>query len=315
MNKPLVSIIIPTFNRAHLIGETLDSVLKQTYENWEAIIVDDGSTDDTKAVVAGYIEKDRRFQYHKRPDIYKPGGNGARNYGLEISKGEYVNFFDSDDLMHPEKLNKQMISLIEEIKVDFCICQTMSFNSESKEFISNWNLKLFSDNAINDFIIKKIGWSILAPLWKKEQLIKNNIIFDEQLKNGQDFKFHLEALLSGLKPAIIDEVLVFNREHVNQIKLFSNKALSKAIIFKFLYKNKNQLNSNTISLIKMTLINLIPRLYLDKHYQMAKSVSLFTLKNFFSFKTFFYVCHYAIFGFLNRYTNKGYKFIKIKYKN
>ena len=67
MKQALISIIIPTFNRAHLIGETLDSVLAQTYPNWECIIVDDGSTDTTDEVVGEYVKKDSRFLYHHRP--------------------------------------------------------------------------------------------------------------------------------------------------------------------------------------------------------------------------------------------------------
>lgn len=315
MNNPLVSIIIPTFNRAHLIGETLDSIIAQTYTNWECIVVDDGSTDNTEEVVSAYVQKDSRFQFHHRPDTHKPGGNGARNYGLEISKGEYINFFDSDDLMHPEKLNKQLISLIEDVKVDFCICQTISFNSESKEVISNWNSELFSNDPLNDFIYKKIGWSILAPIWKKASLIKYNIKFDEELKNGQDFKFHIEALLNGFKPVIIDEVLVYNREHANQIKSKGNKAFSKSIIFKFLYENKKQLNSNTVVYVQKTLVNLIPRLYLDKNYYKAKEISFFVIKNFLTFKTFFIIFYYTTFGYFYKYTNKGYRFLRINYKD
>src|SRR5690554_6998972 len=97
--NPLVSIIIPTYNRAHLIGETLDSVLAQTYQNWECIVVDDGSTDNTDEVMAEYMAKDSRFQYHHRPEDRLPGGNAARNYGFEVSKGEYIQWFDSDDIM------------------------------------------------------------------------------------------------------------------------------------------------------------------------------------------------------------------------
>jgi glycosyltransferase involved in cell wall biosynthesis len=97
-DQPIVSIIIPTYNRAHLIGETLDSVLAQTYTNWECIIVDDGSTDNTDEVVEEYVKKDSRFKYYHRPDEHLPGGNGARNYGFKMSKGEYVNWLDSDDL-------------------------------------------------------------------------------------------------------------------------------------------------------------------------------------------------------------------------
>ncbi|WP_372938266.1 glycosyltransferase family 2 protein, partial [Seonamhaeicola sp.] len=90
MSQPLVSIIIPTYNRAHLIGETLDSVLAQTYTHWECIVVDDGSSDHTSQVVATYCKNDARFQYHQRPLDRPKGANACRNYGFELSKGEYI---------------------------------------------------------------------------------------------------------------------------------------------------------------------------------------------------------------------------------
>ncbi len=106
--QPLVSIIIPTFNRAHLIGETLDSVIAQTYQNWECIVVDDGSTDGTDLLMESYCAKDFRFQYHHRPEDRLPGGNAARNYGFEVSKGEYIQWLDSDDCLSVNKLEVQI---------------------------------------------------------------------------------------------------------------------------------------------------------------------------------------------------------------
>src|SRR5690606_16321033 len=108
---PLVSIIIPTYSRAHLLGETLDSVLAQTYTNWECLVVDDGSTDETEALLKTYITKDSRFQYHKRPDTHLPGGNGARNYGFNLSKGVYIQWFDSDDLMVVNKIESSVYEI------------------------------------------------------------------------------------------------------------------------------------------------------------------------------------------------------------
>lgn len=84
MTQPLVSIIIPTYNRAHLIGETLDSVMAQTYTNWECIVVDDGSTDNTAELLVVYCNKDNRFQYHHRPKDRPKGANAYRNYGIDV---------------------------------------------------------------------------------------------------------------------------------------------------------------------------------------------------------------------------------------
>src|SRR5690606_1544911 len=109
----LVSIVIPTYNRAHFVGETLNSVLAQTHQNWECIIVDDGSTDNTEDVIKKFLEKDKRFQFYKRPDDRVKGPNACRNYGFEKTKGDYINFFDDDDLMVTNRVELQLKNLIE----------------------------------------------------------------------------------------------------------------------------------------------------------------------------------------------------------
>src|SRR5690606_2852819 len=108
IDAALISIIIPTYNRAHIIGETLDSILAQTYTHWECIVVDDGSTDGTAHLMAGYMERDTRFRYYHRPVERPKGPCSCRNYGFEQSKGDYVNFFDSDDLLMLEALEKAL---------------------------------------------------------------------------------------------------------------------------------------------------------------------------------------------------------------
>ena len=95
----MVSIIIPTYNRAHLIADTLESILEQSYPNWECLIIDDGSTDATKILIQRYCDSDKRIQYHQRPSNKPKGANACRNYGLQKAKGAYIVFFDSDDLM------------------------------------------------------------------------------------------------------------------------------------------------------------------------------------------------------------------------
>jgi len=114
MSEPLVSIIIPTYNRAHLIGETLDSVLAQTYTHWECIVVDDGSSDSTSEILETYCKQDSRFQYHHRPIDKPKGANACRNYGFELSKGEYINWLDSDDLVSHNKIEEQLKILLQE---------------------------------------------------------------------------------------------------------------------------------------------------------------------------------------------------------
>src|SRR5690606_8186561 len=149
-NTPLVSIIIPTYNRAHLIGETLDSVLAQTYTNWECIIVDDGSSDHTDEVVGAYVQKDARFKYFHRPDTHLPGGNGARNYGFLQSKGEYVNWLDSDDLTQPAKLERQVDVLFDKPSA-VAICMWGKFVNTPE--VANINLKPYYQNYQDPYLL------------------------------------------------------------------------------------------------------------------------------------------------------------------
>ena len=101
----LVSIIMPSYNTAKYISESIESVLKQTYANWELIIVDDCSTDETDDVVKSYLS-DARIHYLKNEK--NSGAAVSRNYALREAKGKWIAFLDSDDLWHPEKLEKQI---------------------------------------------------------------------------------------------------------------------------------------------------------------------------------------------------------------
>lgn len=102
----LVSIITPTYNCGDFIAETIESVLSQTYKNWEMIIVDDCSTDNTKEVVEEYMKKDNRIQYHIL-DV-NSGAAVTRTKAMALAKGKYIAFIDSDDLWTPDKLEKQI---------------------------------------------------------------------------------------------------------------------------------------------------------------------------------------------------------------
>ena len=234
INTPLVSIIIPTFNRAHLIGETLDSVLAQTYTNWECIVVDDGSTDDTEGLLQHYCKKDSRLQFHQRPKDRPKGANACRNYGFELCKGEYVNFFDSDDLMLKEKLKIQ-VNQLHRSTFDFVICQTEIYDFEKKKKVGLVNEFLKSENAFEDYILKEIFWLIEAPLWSRKFLELNNLQFDESLQQSQDYDFHIKVLNISTNYEVINLPLVLVLKH--------NANLSSLI-----YKDPRKIMSNVIVL-------------------------------------------------------------------
>ncbi len=106
MTEKLVSIITPTYNCGAFIARTIDSVLAQSYKNWEMIIVDDRSTDDTKSVVDEYMARDSRIKYHLLGE--NSGAAVARTVAMRLAEGSYMAFLDSDDIWMPEKLERQI---------------------------------------------------------------------------------------------------------------------------------------------------------------------------------------------------------------
>ena len=130
-SAPAVSVILPTHNRATLVGRAIDSVLGQSFEDFELIVVDDNSTDDTAQVIA-------RFDAHPRLRYYRNaknlGPSGARNRGIDLARGSYVAFQDSDDRWFPEKLARQMEE-IREKDAQVCYCGAFYYSPENSYYI------------------------------------------------------------------------------------------------------------------------------------------------------------------------------------
>lgn len=215
-DQPLVSIIIPTYNRAHFIGETLDSVLMQTYLNWECIVVDDGSTDKTVELLQAYCRKDTRFKYHLRPFNRAKGANACRNYGFEISNGMYVNWFDDDDVMLPDFIEKKVSALEANPQLDAIISKRI-FYDENLEIVIGKEIKtLLTDNILEDFISLKIKWYTSDSMWRSE-FLEGKTLFNEQLKAGQDRDFHIRMLLAAPKLEVLDAYLTKYRKHPDNL--------------------------------------------------------------------------------------------------
>jgi|TARA_R100000479_G_scaffold33554_3_gene14192 glycosyltransferase involved in cell wall biosynthesis len=210
---PLVSVIIPVYNRAVLVKETLDSILVQSYPNWECIIIDDHSTDDTLAVLNHYTKIDKRFKFFKRPSASLKGACSCRNYGFKRSKGDYVVYFDSDDLMYRDYITKQYANCVQSQSL-FSICKFSTFNNEGKILLKE--SKLFYKNLFNDFITKKI--KVNTPALFLNRTIIKEIFYDETLVKAQDLDFIYRVLLKfGHSGSILNEVLVKVRIHNNRI--------------------------------------------------------------------------------------------------
>jgi glycosyltransferase involved in cell wall biosynthesis len=184
--NPLVSIIIPTYNRAGLIKDTLHSVESQTYANWECIIVDDGSTDNTSEVVKKFIDRDKRFKllFNKR----KKGAQGARNTGLLEAMGKYISFFDSDNLMQPERFSKQIRYLENNSLCDVCTCYSHLLDDKNEIWGTHeWNS---AGNILKDLLIGSTYVDYNSSVIRKTVIDKIGFL-DEDCPSYQEWDTHI----------------------------------------------------------------------------------------------------------------------------
>lgn len=269
----LVSIIIPTYNRGHLIHETLDSVLEQTYTNWECIVVDDGSTDTTEVVLKTYVSKDVRFQYHKRPTDRKKGANACRNYGFELSKGDYINWFDSDDLMHSDKLLLQ-VKALENSNYNFSVCQSLVFENSVENILGLKSVHLSSKDVFYDYLTQKISWLTSAPIFKRKFFNKFEYLFDEELQAAQEWEFFARILGLCKDYNVINEPLVFLRQHEDSITYKGGNHQKRSWNY-FLARNKIYMNTKIIrneyvdKYLQDYLLNFTKNILLSKQFKLS----------------------------------------------
>lgn len=210
MENTLISIIIPTYNRAHLIGETLDSILAQTYTNWECIVVDDGSTDNTKTVLQQYSQSDSRIRYFLRPEQLTKGANTCRNYGFEKSKGEYINWFDDDDIMLPDFLLKNVSAFRETL--NYVICTGSYYYDDNSEIKK---IELYQpDNIFRDYVLGLLKIFTPSVMIRKSALLSDQL-FNNKLKRGQETDFFSRYFykLNKEEYLIKNESLFLYRQH------------------------------------------------------------------------------------------------------
>lgn len=218
-----------TYNRAHYIKETLVSIQNQTYENWECIIIDDGGTDNTKDVIAPIIEKDARFQFLKRKDSYKKGLPGCRNYGLDLAKGEYVIFFDDDDIVHPQNL-ELCTKELKKNKYSFCRYNRSVFTGDfdyNFDFSKEYTSFTITTNDVEALLKHELPFNSCAVMWKKECFVKNRFV--ESLMYAEEWELYSRILSSGVQGISIEKCLFFGRKHPNSNtgEFYSNNPIRK----------------------------------------------------------------------------------------
>ncbi len=205
-----------TYNRAQLITKALKSIQNQVFENWECLIIDDGSTDQTSEVVLEFIKEDTRFRYKSRPSNYKKGLPGCRNYGLDIAKGNYIIFFDDDDIIHPLNLEISL-AVLEKYRLGFCKYEKQSFEKIDEipkfDISKDFKVNILKEEDLYDIITNRIAFASCTVLWSREYF--NEERFDESLMYAEEWELYIRMLNTKISGCTIDKTLYFNRKHRN----------------------------------------------------------------------------------------------------
>lgn len=287
-----VSIVIPVYNAEKFIEQTVDSVLNQTYENIEVLLVDNLSKDNSLKMIKGYAKKDKRVKVFQEKDKQSVGA--ARNLGIKKSTGEYITFIDSDDLALP--------FLVEKL-----LCNAKENNSDivyglsaRKGSVKTYGI-LFKCNKPEDFKRNFNKISVIhGVLYKKSFLDDNKITYHEGVLTGQDWVFNTNCIFNTDKiskePTIVYTYIkqdgslstVFNEKFLTktvlsetQIKLFkdkgliSDKILNKKLfktIFKTYFNTRRQLRADLSSRFKKEYLDMISKEGLTKTFYIYKSM-------------------------------------------
>jgi len=238
----LISIITPSYNSSEFILQTIKSVLSQDYQNWEMIIVDDLSTDNSITMIKKYIALDNRF---KLVLLKKNSGAAvARNAALEIAVGEYIAFLDSDDLWNTQKLSKQ-VTFMESNQIDFSFTAYNLIDSKNKPLDITVDSNQSGSFTYDDMLRKK------ATMGCSTVMLRRSAFQDLRmplLRTGQDYALWLKLLKTGKSAFILNEILTQYRILPNSI---SRNKFKKAKRQWQIYREIEELNilTSTISFI------------------------------------------------------------------
>ena len=229
-SNPKVSVIVPCYNQAQYLDESLTSIYNQTYTNWECIIVNDGSPDHTEEIALKWQAKDSRFIY-----VYKEneGVSSARNLGIEKATSEFILPLDADDKFEPTFLEKAVKALIDNPEVGIVSSWGMFFTKDK-------NLQVYKSNAksTSDLLLSNSRWFI-SLLFRKESWEKAGK-YDSDVRNGyEDWEFLLRVSALGCKVHIIEEVLFFYRQHQVSRRREMNQREQESK--KFIYMNNKSI--------------------------------------------------------------------------
>ncbi len=216
-----VSVVIPTRDRLPLLSEALESLRRQTWEDWEALVVDDGSRDDTAERVQAWAAQEPRIRFLLRQQE-PAGGNVCRNLGFAASTGGLLVFLDDDDMLSPGCLEERVRLMEAHPELDFAVCPHQHFHTRPGDMSRVWPAEPGRDD-LERYLRVDIPWQTAGPTWRREALVRLGP-WDERLPCWQDWDFTVRALAWGLRYQCFPEgPRFFHRVHTPERPTISGR--------------------------------------------------------------------------------------------
>jgi len=209
MNNPLVSIVVPAYNASRTLAHTCNSIANQEYPHWECLIVDDGSTDETKEIALNFVRTDPRFQYTYQNN---QGVSTARNNGIQAARGTLLTFLDADDLWVPRALNTFAASFSKQPDLDLIWGLAERFTEHGLIKPVVWKNYYPTGVAWYDMLVH--DFMPIGSFCMRRNALSSSPFFDTTITHGEDRDFLLRAL-KGAKTTAISEVVLLIRQHTN----------------------------------------------------------------------------------------------------
>ncbi len=213
--RPKVSIITPAYNVAPYIGQCIESVQAQTLSDWEMIIVDDASSDDTAQAVRKYLADPRiKFLQNER----NMGAGFTRNRALDAAQGEWIAVLDADDWYAPERLEK-LTAFAERMHADMVADLQVYYTEWGSVYAVSWATHARPPRQPRCFTVEEViqAHPSIKPLIRAEFLHEKGVRYAEHIRKSQDYAFYLEILLKGARFALLPEPMYYYRVHPNTV--------------------------------------------------------------------------------------------------
>ncbi|MDD5429603.1 MAG: glycosyltransferase family 2 protein [Candidatus Omnitrophica bacterium] len=214
MRDPKISIIIPVYNRSFLIRKTLKSIQDQLYHNWECLVVDDNSTDETWSTVSALAIGDNRIKIFQKPKELPKGPGASRNYGLTKAEGDIIHFLDSDDILG-KSLYEEIIFLFVSREAEAVITRVIFYENSTGKI--SYEPPPFT---IKNFIVNGlINHAFCTPniFWRRCFLDIAKVLFNEKISMAEDLDFNNRNFVQSPKVIIKNDLFIYARKHENSL--------------------------------------------------------------------------------------------------